>query len=61
MCHNGYVAKLTKEKKMTKTLTVRKDADLEGVYACLCGCKYWENLKCADCGEKAPKTIPVGN
>jgi hypothetical protein len=46
---------------MTKTIPVRSDADLEGVHRCDCGSKYWENLRCADCGEKAPKTIVRGN
>lgn len=23
----------------------------EGVDRCFCGCKYWENDKCVDCGE----------
>lgn len=25
---------------------------LEGVDRCYCGCKYWENDRCVDCGEK---------
>jgi hypothetical protein len=28
------------------------DADLEGVVRCYCGCKYWEDLRCVDCGDK---------
>jgi hypothetical protein len=39
---------------MTKTITTIRnvtDYDLEGVVACYCGAKYWENLRCADCGE----------
>jgi len=23
---------------------------LQGLVRCECGCKYWENLKCIDCG-----------
>jgi len=29
------------------------DADLEGVVRCYCGAKYWDNLRCVSCGEKA--------
>ena len=36
--------------------TIDKDIDhgninaVEGVDLCVCGCKYWENDKCIDCG-----------
>jgi len=26
----------------------------EGVDRCPCGCKYWENDRCVDCGERLP-------
>jgi len=25
---------------------------IDGVDRCDCGCKYWENDRCADCGER---------
>lgn len=29
----------------------------EGVTRCACGCKYWENDTCVDCGAVAPKPV----
>lgn len=29
----------------------------EGCTRCACGCKYWENDRCIDCGESVP--VPV--
>ena len=29
----------------------------EGCTRCFCGCKYWENDKCIDCGEDATRAI----
>ena len=26
------------------------DADIEGILMCYCGCKYWDDLRCHDCG-----------
>lgn len=26
----------------------------DGVDRCHCGCKYWENDRCIDCGETEP-------
>lgn len=39
----------TKQYPTFKNLT---DDDIEGLVKCYCGCKYWENLVCIDCGEK---------
>jgi len=34
-----------------------QDEDLEGIVRCYCGVKYWENLHCADCGQKVDSDL----
>jgi hypothetical protein len=31
----------------------------EGCTRCACGCKYWENDRCVDCGSPAPTPEPA--
>lgn len=33
----------------------------EGVDRCPCGCKYWENDRCVDCGGTEPESEPCAN
>lgn len=30
---------------------------VEGCTRCGCGCKYWENDRCVDCGSNAPTHV----
>ena len=34
-------------------MTKLRDENLEGVVRCVCGCKYWDDLRCHSCGEPA--------
>jgi len=42
-----------------KTIREIDDADLEGVVACYCGCKYWENLRCISCGDRVEPELLI--
>lgn len=35
------------------------DKDNEGITRCYCGSKYYENDRCADCGEKIVNIVAV--
>ena len=36
-----------------------KHTPIDGVTRCECGCKYWEQDRCADCGDRAIVTPEV--
>ena len=50
--------------QQTGPVTALDKAD-EGITRCDCGCKYWENDRCIDCGTPvtsiADHQIPRGN
>ena len=49
---------ILKGDEMTKTEKLNEA--IEGLVKCdICGCKYWENLVCIDCGRMIENVIMV--
>lgn len=41
-------------------MTTSTATPIDGVSRCACGCKYWQNATCIDCGYKYTKACEQG-